>query len=77
MAGMMDDADMGKLEKASGKDFDSMFLTMMVEHHEGAVEMATTEKEKGRNGPAKKMADDIITAQNAEIEEMNKLLGKN
>ena len=48
----------------------------MVEHHEGAVEMATTEKEKGQYGAATKMADDIITAQNAEIEEMNKLLGK-
>ncbi|EKX68469.1 DUF305 domain-containing protein [Streptomyces ipomoeae] len=77
MPGMMDTEDMDKLMKASGKDFDTMFLTMMVEHHEGAVEMATTEKEKGRYGPAKKMADDIITAQNAEIEEMNKLLGKN
>ena len=76
MPGMMDTEDMDKLMDASGRDFDTMFLTMMVEHHEGAVEMATTEKEKGRYGPAKKLADDIITAQNAEIEEMNKLLGK-
>lgn len=76
MPGMMDAEDMDKLMDASDKDFDTMFLTMMVEHHEGAVEMATTEKEKGQYGPAKKMAGDIITAQNAEIEEMNKLLGK-
>ena len=76
MAGMMDDADMGKLEKASGKDFDSMFLTMMVEHHEGAVEMATTEKAKGEYKDATAMADDIVTAQNAEISEMKKLLGE-
>ncbi|MDF3142493.1 MULTISPECIES: DUF305 domain-containing protein [unclassified Streptomyces] len=76
MPGMMDTEDMDELMKASGKGFDTMFLTMMVEHHEGAVEMATTEKEKGQYGPAKKLADDIITAQNAEIEEMNKLLGK-
>lgn len=75
MPGMMDQKDMDELAKASGKDFDTKFLTMMVEHHEGAVEMATTEKEKGQYGPATKMADDIITAQNAEIEEMNKLLG--
>ena len=77
MAGMMDSADMGKLKKASGKDFDSMFLTMMVEHHEGAVEMATTEKAKGEYKAATAMAGDIVTAQNAEISEMKKLLGEN
>ncbi|MFB6956011.1 DUF305 domain-containing protein [Streptomyces sp. NPDC056309] len=76
MPGMMDGQDMNELAKASGADFDRMFLTMMVEHHEGAVEMAATEKANGRYAPARKTADDIITAQNAEIEEMNKLLGK-
>ncbi|MFI5688665.1 DUF305 domain-containing protein [Streptomyces sp. NPDC051636] len=77
MSGMMDSEDMDKLEKASGTDFDTMFLTMMVDHHKGAVEMATTEKSKGKYGPATAMADDIVTAQTAEITEMNKLLGKN
>ncbi|GAB2841803.1 hypothetical protein GCM10027074_05230 [Streptomyces deserti] len=76
MAGMMSEEDMAKLEKASGQAFDTMFLTMMVEHHEGAVEMATTQKGKGQYGPAKAMAEDIVTAQTAEITEMNKLLGK-
>ncbi|MDN0194502.1 DUF305 domain-containing protein [Streptomyces sp. S.PNR 29] len=76
MSGMMSPQDMDKLEKASGKTFDTLFLTMMVEHHEGAVEMATTEKDKGAYGPAKATAEDIVTAQNAEISEMNKLLGK-
>ncbi|MBC7307258.1 MAG: DUF305 domain-containing protein [Dietzia sp.] len=77
MPGMMGTEDMDELMGASGGGFDTMFLTMMVEHHEGAVEMAQTEKDKGRYGPAKKLADDIITAQQAEIEEMNQLLGKN
>jgi uncharacterized protein (DUF305 family) len=76
MSGMMGAEDMAGLEKSEGKAFDTKFLTLMVEHHEGAVEMATTEKSKGRYGPAKAMADDIVTAQNAEIKEMNKLLGK-
>ncbi|MFF4831509.1 DUF305 domain-containing protein [Streptomyces sp. NPDC001315] len=74
--GGMTEGDMAKLEKASGADFDSMFLTMMVEHHKGAVEMATTEKDKGAYGPAKALADDIVSAQNAEIEEMDELLRK-
>ncbi|MET9872089.1 DUF305 domain-containing protein [Streptomyces sp. NPDC006386] len=76
MPGMMSDEDMAELEKSSGKAFDAKFLALMVEHHAGAVEMATVEKSKGRYGPAKAMADDIVTAQNAEISEMNKLLGK-
>ncbi|MEU1341078.1 DUF305 domain-containing protein [Streptomyces sp. NPDC005827] len=76
MAGMMSDKDMTALKKAQGADFDTMFLTMMVEHHQGAVEMAGTEKSKGDYAPATSMADAIVTAQNAEIKEMNKLLGK-
>ncbi|MFE1315653.1 DUF305 domain-containing protein [Streptomyces sp. NPDC058755] len=76
MPGMMDAKDMGELKKMSGEDFDAMFLTMMIEHHKGAVEMATTEKGKGKYGAATSMADDIVTTQNAEITEMNKLLGK-
>ncbi|MFF6783358.1 DUF305 domain-containing protein [Streptomyces sp. NPDC012510] len=76
MPGAMDDKDMDALEKASGAAFDTMFLTMMIEHHEGAVEMAETEKDKGAYGPATAMSDDIVIAQTAEIAEMNKLLGK-
>lgn len=74
--GMMSAGDMGKLEKVSGTVFDKMFLTMMVQHHEGAVAMAKTEKADGRYGPAAKLAGDVITAQTAEIQEMNKMLGK-
>jgi uncharacterized protein (DUF305 family) len=73
--GMMGDEDMAALEKLTGKAFDVQFLTLMVEHHEGAVEMARTEQSKGRYGPAKAMADDIVTAQKAEISEMNGMLG--
>ncbi|NEC86272.1 DUF305 domain-containing protein [Streptomyces sp. SID12501] len=62
---------------ATGKEFDKNFLTMMIEHHRGAVRMATTEKAKGEYGPATSMADDVIRTQNAEITEMNKLLGRN
>ncbi|ALV33069.1 DUF305 domain-containing protein [Streptomyces sp. CdTB01] len=76
MPGMMSSDDMDKLEKASGTEFDKMFLEMMVEHHEGAVEMAKMQKADGKYGPATKLADDVITAQTAEIKEMNKMLGK-
>ncbi|MEV8626447.1 DUF305 domain-containing protein [Streptomyces sp. NPDC051079] len=76
MPGMMDEQRMDELDKGSGTAFDTMFLTMMIEHHEGAVEMAKTEKAEGAYGPAKTLADEIITAQTAEIAQMKTMLGK-
>lgn len=74
MAGMMGTAELAALGKASGTEFDRQFLTMMVEHHEGAVEMATVEKEKGEYGAALTLAGRVIAAQRAEIGEMKGLL---
>ncbi|MDT3446919.1 MULTISPECIES: DUF305 domain-containing protein [unclassified Pseudofrankia] len=74
MAGMMSEQDMSKLRAASGRDFDRMFLTMMIEHHRGAIEMATTEQRDGFYGPAKELAGSIVTSQTAEITTMEKLL---
>ncbi|MDX3226849.1 DUF305 domain-containing protein [Streptomyces sp. ME19-01-6] len=76
MPGMMSSKDMEELKKASGAAFDTAFLKLMVQHHQGAVEMAGTEKRKGAYGPAKTMADDIIKTQSEEITVLNKLLGK-
>jgi uncharacterized protein (DUF305 family) len=76
MPGMMGPEEMAELEKSSGEAFDTAFLTMMVEHHEGAVAMAEDERENGSYGPATSMADDIIATQNAEIGKMNRLLGR-
>ncbi|MFB0620529.1 DUF305 domain-containing protein [Streptomyces sp. AGS-58] len=75
MPGMMGDDDMAALRKTTGKEFDSRFLSLMVAHHQGAVEMARTERNEGRYGPALTMADAVVTAQTAEIEEMRQLLG--
>ncbi|WP_411112405.1 DUF305 domain-containing protein [Streptomyces sp. 029-5] len=74
MPGMMAEGDMPTLEKASGPAFDTAFLKLMVKHHEGAVEMARTEKSAGADRSAKDMADAIITSQSAEITRMNNLL---
>ncbi|MEV0736794.1 DUF305 domain-containing protein [Streptomyces sp. NPDC050549] len=76
MPGMMSSDDTDELKNASGTEFDKMFVDMMVQHHQGAIKMATTEKADGKYGPATKLADDVITAQTAEIKEMNKMLGK-
>lgn len=75
--GMMTAEEMQQLKDSSGKAFDTAFMEMMIKHHEGAVEMAKTEQADGAYAPAKEMAGQIITSQSAEIEQMNKLLGKN
>jgi uncharacterized protein (DUF305 family) len=76
MSGMMSDQDMNKLTKLSGAAFDTAFLQMMVDHHQGAVDMARTEQSKGAYGPAETLAKSIVTSQSAEITQMNKMLGK-
>ncbi|APU43174.1 MULTISPECIES: DUF305 domain-containing protein [unclassified Streptomyces] len=76
MAGMMTAEQMDRLKAASGAAFDTAFMELMVEHHEGAVAMAKTEQAQGAFPAAKTMADAIITSQTAEIAQMNKLLGK-
>ncbi|KRE94321.1 hypothetical protein ASG76_13175 [Nocardioides sp. Soil774] len=74
MPGMMSADDMDALESASDADFQQMWLEMMVEHHEGAVEMARTEQESGRFEPAVELAGQIIESQTTEIATMRELL---
>lgn len=74
MPGMMGQKDMTALEKAKGAAFDRMFLTMMTEHHQGAITMAQTELTQGQNTEAKALAQKIIDDQQAEISEIAELL---
>ena len=74
MLGMMSSEDMDALMVASGADFDQMFLTMMIEHHQGAVEMSQTENSDGSNPEAIALAEQIESAQTEEIATMEALL---
>jgi uncharacterized protein (DUF305 family) len=65
---------MKKLDGARGAGFDRMFLTMMTEHHTGAIEMAKTEQTDGKNADAVALAKKIEADQTAEIAEMKQLL---
>jgi uncharacterized protein (DUF305 family) len=75
MDGMLSEEQMTQLEDAEGEDFDTLFLEFMVLHHEGAVDMARTELADGVNPEARELAEEIIAAQEAEIEQMNEMLG--
>lgn len=72
--GMMSDADMTALYSASGLTASKLFLTQMIQHHEGAIGMATTENKAGKNSDALTLATGIISSQSAEISTMKKLL---
>lgn len=72
--GTMSQADMDALDQATGSDAARLFLTGMVKHHQGAITMAQEEVANGENPDAKKLAESIITTQQAEIEEINTLL---
>lgn len=66
---------MGQLEHASDAEFQDLWLQMMVEHHEGAVEMAHEEAEHGTFDDAVALADHIASSQQREIDRMEKMLG--
>jgi uncharacterized protein (DUF305 family) len=74
MPGDMSDADMAALHDAKGAAFDKQFLTLMVKHHEGAIEMAQEQVDKGSNPQAKALAAKIVTDQQAEIATMKQIL---
>ncbi len=74
MGGMMTADEMADLDTASGAEFDQMFLTMMIEHHEGAIEMAEVELDEGEHAGTLDLAESIIESQRAEIELMESML---
>lgn len=75
MSGMVDQATMAKLATLRGTEFDRLWLTSMIGHHQGAIEMAKAELANGQNVDAKGLAQNIIDTQQAEIDQMNKMLG--
>ena len=74
MPGMVDDKTMGELGKATGAEFDRLFLTSMIAHHEGAIAMAESEKSDGVHKGSLRLADAIIKTQTAEIKRMRAML---
>jgi len=71
--GMMDEVDMVALAAAKDSDFDVMYLTGMIGHHNGAISMASAVSDSS-NSDVKTLVNNIITSQTAEIAEMTKLL---
>ena len=56
-------------------EFEQLWLELMIAHHEGAVEMAEEQLAEGTYRPAVELAEDVVAAQTAEIDQMRELLG--
>jgi uncharacterized protein (DUF305 family) len=73
--GMMTDQELEQLRQAQGVEAARMFLTGMIAHHQGAVRMAQTEVDTGKDEAAVQLADEIIETQQREIDTMKGILG--
>ena len=73
--GMMSDEDMKNLMAATGSEFDRMWLTMMIAHHQGAVAMAQDVLGTTSNAEVKQLATAVVQGQQKEIATMQGMLG--
>jgi uncharacterized protein (DUF305 family) len=77
MPGMLTDEEMAELDKARGPEFDRLFLTGMIKHHQGAIDMVDVLfKAYGaaQDDTIYKFASDVFADQSIEIGVMNKML---
>lgn len=72
MSGMS--MDMSGLQKLNGKAFDRAFLSMMIPHHQTAIDMARAVLPVSKDATVKKWANMVIQDQAKEINEMTRLL---
>ncbi len=73
MPGMLSEEQLAQLDKARGPEFDRLFLTFMIKHHEGALTMV--EQLLASYGAAQddvifKFSSDIVADQSTEIDRM-------
>jgi uncharacterized protein (DUF305 family) len=79
MPGMLSPEQMDALRKASGAGFDRLFLTGMIQHHNGALIMVKDLFDTagaGQDAELFNFATDVDTGQRAEIRIMQGMLGK-
>lgn len=74
MKGMVDQATLDKLRTLDDEAFDTLWVTSMIGHHQGAVTMAQDEIAHGESRDAVHVATMIVTAQQREIAMMNHLI---
>ena len=74
MPGMQSDEAMQRLADARGAEFDRLFVEMMVDHHEGAIEMSVNLLKVGRDLTIEELATGVAAEQAVEIDRLRALL---
>jgi uncharacterized protein (DUF305 family) len=77
MPGMLSDQDLMRLDTARGAQWDTLFLTFMIRHHEGAIKMIDdlfASHGALQDEDVYTLASDMYADQTTEIERMQKLL---
>lgn len=58
------------LKDKTDDEYDKAFISSMIAHHEGAVEMAKLSAKNAKHSEIKQLSTDIISAQEEEIRQM-------
>ncbi|MFF5180789.1 DUF305 domain-containing protein [Micromonospora sp. NPDC000316] len=74
MRGMQSPEAIKQLAAARGADFDTLFVRMMTDHHEGAIQMATDLLKVGSDLTLNEFANSVATEQAVEIHRMRQAL---
>jgi uncharacterized protein (DUF305 family) len=77
MPGMLSPEQLAQLDRARGTEFDRLFLTFMIRHHEGALEMVDelfAAPGAAQDDVVFKFASDVYADQTTEIERMHSML---
>jgi uncharacterized protein (DUF305 family) len=73
MGGMLTAMELEKLASLKDRAFDQFFLSSMIAHHEGALDLVDMINDS-TNSEVKTLAANIVKSQSAEIEAMKALL---
>ena len=77
MPGMLTPEQMAQLDGARGPEFDRLFLTFMIQHHQGAITMVQqllAVPGAAQDGPIFRFASDVNADQTTEINRMTLML---
>jgi uncharacterized protein (DUF305 family) len=77
MPGMLTPDQMAQLDAARGREFDRLFLTFMIQHHQGALTMVTqllSVPGAAQDGPIFRFSADVNADQTTEIDRMTRML---
>jgi uncharacterized protein (DUF305 family) len=75
MPGMATDSDLDALSRAQGADADRIFANLMIAHHQGGIHMAQFAAEHAAEKEVRDFAKSMISGQQSEIYELQKILG--